>query len=110
MRRDETTTSVVGETETTSQLGKPIMIATSPTGVAIIGTLEMVPGTALITTDSFEKNAKGEITFDHDGETEIDWDGQETQTKNGKELFVDEDGGIWTEDQLVLKETDDDEG
>lgn len=66
----------------------------SPTGAAIVGTLETLTGLALASTYDEE----GEPQYD--GETEIDWDSQETVKRDGKVVYLDEGGGEWTWDQL----------
>ena len=80
------------------------MQAFSPTGHRIIGTSDTIPATATIRHDSFIKRPDGSIDFDYSGETDVFWDGQETSTRDGKILFEDEVGAIWTEDQIVLKD------
>lgn len=83
------------------------MKAFAPTGVEIVGTLEMIPGTAI--ASDFARNPDGSISVEYDGGTDVDWDGQATVTRNGKKVYVDDSGGEWTEDQLVLG-ADEDEG
>ena len=67
----------------------------SPTGSPIVGTLENLVGRAEITGIS----PTGEP--EHAGETTIFWDDQKTVTRGGKIVFLDEDGGEWTFDELV---------
>lgn len=70
----------------------------SPKGHDIVGTYERVYGIAPIS----EINDEGEPVYA--GGTRIDWDSQETLTRDGQRIFVDEDGGEWTFDQLVKAE------
>jgi hypothetical protein len=44
------------------------------------------------------------------GETEMFWDDQETIERDGKVIFVDEQGEEWTFDELVLAEDEEAEG
>ena len=46
---------------------------------------------------------------EYEGESEVHWDTQESQLRDGKTLFIDESGELWTFDQLVLA-LEDDEG
>lgn len=82
------------------------MRATSPDGVPIVGTLETIQATAVVKEDSYSRNEKGEILYEWFGESEIHWDTQTTQERDGKIVFIDEDGEEWTEDQLVLVDDD----
>ncbi|MER9176225.1 hypothetical protein NKH72_21855 [Mesorhizobium sp. M0955] len=74
----------------------------SPKGHDIVGTYERVYGIAQIS----EITAEGEPVYA--GGTKIDWDSQETLTRNGKRVFVDEGGDEWTFDQLVKAEETED--
>ena len=86
------------------------MRAVSPDGSEIVGTLEIVPGTANILPHSFTKDAKGELEFEYSGQTDIEWDSQTTQNdEKGERLFVDENGGTWPESQLTLSEDDEED-
>lgn len=67
----------------------------SPTGSPIVGTLECLSGVALLEGIS----ATGEPTYS--GDTEIWWEEQRTAEREGKTVFVDNDGFEWTFDQLV---------
>lgn len=82
--------------------------ATAPNGEAIEGTYEMVPGVAACT---FYRGEDGEMTYDHDGGTEMFWDGALTQQvadgpKKGQTLFLCSKGEEWTVDQLTFVEVD----
>ena len=90
--------------------------AYSPTGHAIVGTLDLIPGTALINPDSFSVGPKTvsdghrlhydshRLTFAWSGETEVDWDNQETVSRNGQRIFVDDVGDEWDEDSIIVLE------
>lgn len=86
------------------------MKAYAPNGLPILGTYEMCPARAETVHDSFERDpVTGELTYDHEGGSEMFWDAMETQTRAGKVVFLDEDGNEWTEDQLVLRDEPDEE-
>lgn len=68
----------------------------SPTGAIIVGTSEIVPGTAH--GDVFFRN--GEIGIEFGGETDLCWDAQETATKDGESIYVDNNGDEWKESEL----------
>ena len=82
------------------------MWAFSPNGSPITGTLEKMTGTALTSCDGFERAPDGKLEYHHIGQTDVDWDSQETDTKDGEPLFVDEDGNSWKASQLILCETE----
>jgi hypothetical protein len=73
----------------------------SPKGSPIVGTLEIIHGVANCTIHS-------DGTRTYDGGTDVDWDSQETVVRDGKVIFVDEDGEEWTFDQLKLEDDEDD--
>ncbi|TYO65469.1 hypothetical protein FXV83_16165 [Bradyrhizobium hipponense] len=75
----------------------------SPTGSPILGTLEKLTGRAEIM--GIDDN--GEPVYQ--GGTEIFYDDQVTATKDGKMIFLDENGAEWTFDQLQPVEAEDDE-
>ena len=69
----------------------------SPTGSPIVGTLETITGRANICgIDPATGNPE------HDGGTEIFWDDQATVMRDGKTVFLDEDGGEWTFEELTI--------
>ena len=78
------------------------MRAYSPTGSLIVQTLEVVPATSGITPNSF-RMIHGELDFDWDGNTEIEWNDQKTVMRENQRVFVDEEGLEWLESQLVLR-------
>lgn len=67
----------------------------APNGDAIVGTLEKLIGTALIS------GIEDDGTPIFDGETKVDWDSQVTVTREDKIIFLDESGNQWTFDELV---------
>lgn len=82
------------------------MYAYSPTGSPIVATAEMVPSNAAVWPDSFTRNAGGQLQFDHTGESDVFWDSSETrESLTGELIFVDQDGKLWPESQLQLRET-----
>lgn len=82
------------------------MQAKSPTGSPIVGTLERLSGVAHVVHDSYQRLADGSLYIDHAGDTKVFWDDQMTVTRDGKAIYVDEDGAEWPEDQVVLHEDD----
>jgi hypothetical protein len=65
----------------------------SPDGCLIIGTNDIISGTANAT---FTVNSKGSIDIEYSGETTVHWDSQETAVDNeGNEYVVDENQSIW---------------
>lgn len=72
----------------------------SPNGSEIIGTSDMVPATALI------NGIYDDGTPSYAGSSNVDWDSQKAKTRDGKILYIDEDGNEWTFDQLVKVEAE----
>lgn len=71
------------------------------TGIRITGTLEQVPGCALVL--GFNPVDGGEPEPEWEGTTEMWWDDSETQKDEaGRKLYVGEDGEQYTIDQLEL--------
>lgn len=66
----------------------------APNGSPIVGTAETVLATAWIS------GIDDEGFPEYSGSSEIHWDTQETNTRGGKLLFVDDSGEEWTFDQL----------
>jgi len=77
--------------------------AYAPNGSPILGTLENLTGRAEIRDGSFRME-DGALAFDHAGETEVFWDGQETVSRDGKTVFLAADGNEVLEDQIVLED------
>lgn len=67
--------------------------------VEIIGTLEQVPGTAMVV--GAEIDAEGRLQLDYDG-TRMHWNGQVTQTDAGERIFIDENDDEVLESDVVL--------
>jgi hypothetical protein len=82
------------------------MKAISPTGALIVGSADWVPGNALIEERSWKRLPDGSLDFEWVGETVLCWDGQYTKERDGKDLYVDEDGEEWTADEVRLVEDD----
>lgn len=82
------------------------MRAYSPTGSPITGTFERVSGVSTIHQDSFQMAETGRFDFDYAGETNIDWNSQQTVERGGGRVFVDETDAEWTEDRLILLDDD----
>lgn len=78
------------------------MKVTSPTGSKIIGTYDTIQATALVY--GFRSGPNGLLEYEYAGETEVDWDSQETIMKDGERTFVDGEGNVWRESQLVITE------
>ena len=79
----------------------------APNGVEIVGTLERIPGVAGI--EDVTLTADGKFELEWTGDTEIDWNGQETETDAMYQcrIFVDENGESWLEHELMFEETED---
>ena len=73
-------------------------------GVAVVGTLETIPGCARITDGSARRDASGRIAFDYAGDTEVWWDNQitETDAMSNERLFVDENGDTLPESEVTI--------
>src|SRR5258708_37570615 len=81
--------------ENESNKMKESMKALSPEGNKIIGTLDVVRGTARADVDL---GATGTLNIEYMGETEVDWDSQETKTQDGERLFVCSQRKVWRGD------------
>src|SRR5256885_13081817 len=81
-----------------SQQTKESMKAVSPEGNKIIGTLDVVRGTARA---DVALGSNGTLNIEYQGETEVDWDSQETKTENGERLFVCSQRKVWRENEVV---------
>lgn len=81
------------------------MRAYSPNDELIVGTLEALKATARIADGSYNRDKDGKLTFEHHGGTEVWWDETKTmRSPDGETLYVCEDGKIWSESQIVLKD------
>lgn len=80
----------------------------APNGATIVGTLESIPGVSGIS--SVTMNELGEYELEHDDETTVDWDQQETvvDVMYNCRVFMDENNESWLENELTFKETEDD--
>lgn len=74
------------------------MKAISPEGNAIIGTLEVVEGTASAEV-SLSRN--GRLRIEYCGETNVDWNSQRTKTDRAERLFVCSRHKVWGERQVL---------
>jgi hypothetical protein len=75
--------------------------AFAPNGRPIIGTSDLVPGCALAAV--FKDSAEAPVAVEFEGETKMYWDGQYQNTDAaGRELYQDDWGGEWPEDDLVF--------
>jgi len=68
------------------------------TGEKIIGTYDLIPGTALI--NGFDDAGEPEYY----GETDVHWDDQRQQAWDGKLVYVCESGQLWTLDDCEFRE------
>lgn len=76
----------------------------APNGVKIAGPLEAVQGVADIINRGVKRDADGTFEFEYAGETNLDWDSQATVLDaDGRRQFLDEEGNLWAESDLVLK-------
>lgn len=74
-----------------------------PWGCGIIGTSDTILAVALIS--GIGEDGEPEYA----GESDINWDSQETREREGKTLFVCADGEEWTFDQLKPGEPEDED-
>ena len=85
----------------------------APNGKEIIGTLEILHGIAMIddphVAGKGEKNnhqrkntKRNRFGFEYAGDTDVNWDGQETVVRKGERIFVDASYDEWPESQLKL--------
>ena len=77
------------------EMSRHIFQYKSPNGSAIVGTLEIV--TCRVDIHGIDEN--GEPSFA--GGSTMFWDEQRPVERDGKPLFLDEDGFEWTLDQLI---------
>jgi hypothetical protein len=74
------------------------MNAISPEGNQIIGTLEVVEGTARA---DIGLSRNGRLKVEYCGETDVDWNTQQAKTEDGERLFVCSRHKVWRESQIV---------
>src|SRR6266705_2826016 len=94
--RNRVLSMTVSENESNKM--KESMKALSPEGNKIIETLDVVRGTARADVDL---GVKGTLNIEYLGETEVDWDNQETKTQDGERLFVCSQRKVWRENEVV---------
>ena len=80
------------------------MKALSPNGTEIVAASELVPSHARLRPAAFDRDAKGALQFQYDPSgSDMFWDKQFITTNDeGKRMFVDEKGQLWSEDQVIL--------
>ena len=76
----------------------------APNGCQIAGTLDLVPGLALVL--DVTRMDDGSIEPDWAGETKMNWDGQRTVQRPDehnimRDVYVDDEGNEWLESDLV---------
>ena len=74
------------------------MKTVSPEGNEIVGTLEVVEGTARADV-GLSRN--GRLKVEYCGETDVDWNTQQAKTEDGERLFVCSRHKVWRESQVV---------
>ncbi len=76
------------------------LIALSPTGARIVGTREIIPGTAAC--EFYEnKDDPRKPHLEYDGQTDLDWDAGETQCNEQSEaLYFDVSDQTWSHSEL----------
>ena len=72
------------------------------TGSPIAGTFEALQGRADTAHKSFQRDADGNIQFEHEGTTKVFWDAQETARQQDEIVFLDEDGEGVVESEVEL--------
>lgn len=75
--------------------------AFTPEGQQIAGTLDVLRGRAEL--NHFFRSDDGKLDWQHNGTTKIFYDDQRPETRDGKPIFLCEDGKTWTEDQLAFR-------
>ena len=71
-----------------------------PNGEEIVGTFDLLTGQALV--NGIKVDQDGTVEPDYEGTTEVHWNDQRTKYEAGERLYVDDDGGVWRESQLVV--------
>jgi hypothetical protein len=67
------------------------MQAYAPNGAKIVGTIDRITAVANIAEGTWTED-EPDCDFEYTGDTDVDWDSQETLTRNGRRLFLDENG------------------
>ena len=73
--------------------------AYAPNGLRIVGSVDTIPGCALVI--GFEGESNDPVWV---GETKMYWDGQVTETRDGEAVWQDEAGNEWKQSELTFKE------
>lgn len=89
----------VARASTTAEAAMTRVRLKTPQGQYIIGTLEQLQGCAFAST--FEVLPDGSLSPEHEYETEIWWEAQETVKEDGVRICVDRDLGLWRETELI---------
>lgn len=74
--------------------------------VIITGTLDLVPGRAVL--NGATRLPDGTLDIEWYGETEMFWDDQKTVQRNGQDVYLDDDGNEYLESEIEVIEDDDD--
>lgn len=77
-----------------------MVIVTCPEGHNIDGTLERLSGVAQI-AGHVKRDQHGLLRFEYGGYTEIDWNSQQTVTRDGGTVFVCDNGDEWPGHKLI---------
>ena len=72
------------------------------TGSPVLGTLEELKGRANHEPDKYRRKPDGELEYESNGYTTVFWDDQRTVMRDGKPVFVDENGADLTADEIEL--------
>ena len=74
----------------------------APDGALIVGTLELVTGSAGIIGAT--RQPDGSLDLEYEGGTEMFGDDSKTVERKGQRVFLDEDGSEWLESELLLRD------
>ena len=75
----------------------------APNGKMITGTLELIPGCEA----SADVELKGGVLeVEYTGDTDVNWNGQRSVKSSGGRVFIDSDGELWREQELISGEKD----
>lgn len=76
------------------------MVAYTPQGFPIIGTLERMDG---VSRAFISQNAEGKLELEWTGRTDVLWDTQKTVIENEERIFIDEKGNTVPESGIIWK-------
>ena len=80
--------------------------AYAPGGALIVAGYDWIPGNAEIQDESWYLDDDGHLRFEWNGGTDLCWDGVQTQTHQGRAVFVDENGqGVDEKDIILVNKT-----